>query len=68
MLPDLARLWSGLGETRVQSLPRVIGKISPSEVMPLATEYVEKGLRGPGEMEDSVTDWVINIERRGRRE
>ena len=41
---------------------------SPSEVIPLAAEYVEKGLSGPGEMEDSVTDWVINIERRGRRE
>lgn len=35
----------------------------PSEVIPLAAEYVEKGLRGPGEIEDSVTDWVINIER-----
>lgn len=35
--------------------------ISPSEVAPLATEYVENGLNGEGEMEDSVTDWVINM-------
>lgn len=38
------------------------GSLSPSEVIPLAAEYVEKGLRGPGEMDDSVTDCVINIE------
>ena len=44
--------------------------ISPSEVTPLATEYVEKGLNGEGEMEDSVTDCVINTERgmAGRKE